>query len=351
MNTKKLVLFAMLSIGVGIGCGDEKESGGNDMGPDQTFVPDMDQMDEGTPDMAQPDMPDSGEPDMSLPCDGACEGETGICNELTDTCVQCLGTEDCNSGVCDTQTNTCVPCLGDNDCANSLCILGATSDLNTCKECRDEAQCTEPSASSCGANNECQPCSSNNDCGHIQDLPICVAGTCRACSPDTQAVDCGGKVCDPTNFTCTTIDLGSTFALSECQYDAQCQSGHACVPLQYDGSAHGAYCMPLFTGTACGRPYGRGDVTRTSIDGDAVSVCMIKEELTTPEAIADYETPCTEATAATDCPADGARCEVFDIGSASQSRVCTYTCSGPNDCKPGAACIGSIGSEYCGAPQ
>ncbi|QED28139.1 hypothetical protein FRD01_13045 [Microvenator marinus] len=224
----------------------------------------------------------------------ACEGETCVCNELTDTCVQCLGTGDCNSGVCDTQSNTCVPCLGDNDCANSLCILGATSDLNTCKECRDEAQCTEPNASSCGANNECQPCSSNNDCGHIQDLPICVAGTCRACSPDTQAADCGGKVCDPSNFTCTNVDIGSALALTACEFADQCADGNACIPLMHGGSLHGNYCLPLFSAAGtCGQPYGAESQARTTIEGEAVDVCMILETLTTPEAINSYGGACT----------------------------------------------------------
>lgn len=279
---------------------------------------------------------------MSLPCDGACEGEAGICNELTDTCVQCLGTEDCNSGVCDTQTNTCVPCLGDNDCANSLCILGATSDLNECKECRDEAQCTEPSASSCGANNECEPCSSNNDCGHIQDLPICVAGTCRACSPDTQAADCGGKVCDPTNFTCTNVDIGSALALTACEFADQCADGNACIPLMHGGSLHGNYCLPLFSAAGtCGQPYGAESQARTTIEGEAVDVCMILETLTTPEAINSYGGACTDNQ---DCGTAG-QCLVLNPPNALR---CTYYCSSNLDCKPGATSSGGQpGSQFC----
>ena len=43
---------------------------------------------------------DGGSP--TLPCDGACEGGTPVCDENADRCVECVQTSDCDEGVCDT---------------------------------------------------------------------------------------------------------------------------------------------------------------------------------------------------------------------------------------------------------
>ncbi len=345
MNTKKLVLFAMLSIGVGIGCGDEKESGGNDMGPDQTFVPDMDQMDEGTPGMAQPDMPDSGEPDMSLPCDGACEGETGICNELTDTCVECLNNNECANGVCDTATKSCVECLGDEDCTQGVCLEGNTTQDNACVECRGNTECLTAEASLCSAANECAPCAADADCTHLQDLGQCVAGTCRECTTETENADCGGNVCDPASFTCTNLPIGQTQQLQTCVSDTQCATGNACIPLNYMGAPHGNYCMPTYTQGECPKPYGIGPSNRTSVNGVQGLVCMINEANTTPEAINDYFETCSPATEATDCPEIGSICRVFNESAIPPINRCTYACGGDSDCRAGSVCPGGL--DYC----
>jgi hypothetical protein len=245
---------------------------------------------------------------------------------LENVCVQCLTSEDCDDKVCDPQSNTCVTCV---------------EDIN----CGDEKICTKETEVS---RRECVQCLGDETCPmgrcHLNDSERTL-NKCVECLPDTQDEDCNGNVCSPESLTCTTIKLASTDALLLCEYDAQCRMGHACVPLEYAGTSHGNYCMPLFVqGTPCGRPYGAPVVMRTSVDGANVTVCMIEEDLTTPEAIVAYKNPCTLATATMDCPT-GARCEIYDL--IATTRICTYTCSGPTDCLTGSTCLG-VTDRYCG---
>ncbi len=303
-------------------------------------------------DMGEVDMPeDEGQPDQSTPCDSACGGQTPICDVATDTCVQCLTNNECGNGVCDTNTKSCVECLGDQDCTDGVCLDGATTADNACVECRGNGECSTAEASLCSAANECAPCAADADCSHLQDLGQCVAGTCRECTTDTENADCGGSVCDPASFTCTNLPIGQTQQLQTCVSDTQCTTGNACIPLNYMGAPHGNYCMPIFdSNQGCSRPYGAGDVPVTSVNGMAAVVCMIKD-LTTPEAIGEYEDPCTPSTASTDCPHPGQRCEPISQGGG--TTACTYRCGGNSDCLNFAECRTSTNDpnlRYCAAP-
>ncbi|QED28471.1 hypothetical protein FRD01_14765 [Microvenator marinus] len=273
---------------------------------------------------------------------GDCAG--GVCdvdaNDPTNNvCVQCLANSDCAAGpgkVCDTTSNLCSVCLDDTDCQGQVCILGASADLNQCKECRDNGECTSPTASVCDSSNTCSACANDGDCSHLTGLGQCVAGTCRACDVATESSDCGGNVCDPSTFTCTNIQIGNTVALESCTYNSQCESGNACVPVNFGNSQHGTYCLPIApSNAACGRPYGNGQRLRTNTDGTPVTVCMYNETLTTPEAILAYNSnSCTQPT---DCAPEGASCELF-LATDLNSRKCTYDCSGSLDCRTGSTC-------------
>jgi len=366
-----------------------------DMGNNTPDMP-ADQNPNNTPDAtnnepdADQDMPD---PDMAPACLEVCGGPTPVCDEasgncvecvesndctggvcLNNTCVECANNADCASGACDIPNNTCVeclsnltcpggvcevisktctPCLNSNDCvapgATQCKVDDANLTQNTCVECLDNTPCTTPAAARCGTTNACGPCQDAADCAQVPNTNQCNAGTCVQCTPATQAADCANKVCDPSALTCTGVDIAATPPLNTCAFDDQCLANHACIPLNFMGTPHGNYCMPHFVvGTPCGKPYGDGGVTRTSVGGQSVNVCMIKD-ITTPEAIADYEESCTEANAATDCPAVGARCEIRRPSSVDMSRICTYSCSGNNDCITGASCVGPINAKYCGA--
>lgn len=335
---------------------------------------------------ADEDMPD---PDMAPACVEACEGDTPVCDEASGNCVectqssqcadgvchdfqcvQCLANADCDSGACDVSSNTCVQCVSNLNCIGGqvcdtdnfacvdcldttdctgelLCKVETASADNTCVACLGNADCDTADASRCGAANTCQSCQAAADCTHIAGAKQCEAGACVECTPATQAADCDNKVCDPDNFTCTGIDIGSAIARELCEFDAQCLSNHACVPLNYMSVFHGNYCMPRFVvGSPCEKPYGAGGLARTSVNGQNSSLfCMINEELTTPEAIRDYNSQ--TCTTDIDCTSVGAVCAVRNPSSGDPTQICTYRCNGNNDCKTGSNCVGADPS-YCG---
>src|SRR5436305_4434332 len=108
-------------------------------------------------------------------------------------------------------------CKTDEDCKgheNLVCIGG------TCKECRDDAQCSQKPGTIC-QNAICvakAQCQTNQDCGEGQKCSAdkkCVA----ECSDATAAQDCGqDRICK-----------AGRCADQPCQADGDCGSGKACV--------------------------------------------------------------------------------------------------------------------------
>ena len=372
MNAKILILFAMITLALSASCSDETrddcaspkaEHVETCCAHDPTYsycnavedmdidlpVSDMGGDDGPVEDMPEVDMPeDEGQPDQSTPCDSACGGQTPICDVATDTCVQCLNNNECANSVCDTSTKSCVECLGDEDCDNNqVCLTQASTEDNACVECRGNAECLDAQASLCSAANECAPCAADADCSHLEELGQCVAGTCRECTTDTENADCGGNVCDPSTFTCTNIQIANTGDLDPCITDTQCANG-LCIALNYMGSPHGNYCMPLSNGPgSCPQPYGAGIANRTSVTGVQGSVCMINEALTTPEAIRLYKVEsCDAADPTAACPEPGQICAIVDDGGTTK---CTHRCGTQDDCKlPGTTCFSPLqGDDYC----
>jgi len=286
-------------------------------------------------------------------CANNADCASGACDIPNNTCVECLSNLNCPGGVCDVISKTCTPCLNSNDCvapgATQCKVDDANLTQNACVECLDNTPCTTPVAARCGPTNACGPCQDAADCAQVPNTNQCVQGTCVPCTTATEAADCNNFVCDPQTNMCTGATIGATLALNACVSDTQCQADHACVPLNYMGAFHGNYCMPIYSGSgSCPKPYGDGDVPRTTANGQSVTVCMIID-LTTPEAIGDYGiADCDPMNVADKCPALGARCEIRRP-STSQALICTYSCSLNNDCKPGSDCVGSAGDQYCGA--
>jgi len=283
-------------------------------------------------------------------CANNADCASGACDIPNNTCVECLSNLNCPGGVCDVISKTCTPCLNSNDCvapaATQCKVDDANLTQNTCVECLDNTPCTTPAAARCGTTNACGPCQDAADCAQVPNTNQCVQGTCVPCTTATEAADCNNFVCNPQTNMCTGATIGATLALNACVSDTQCLTNHACVPLNYMGAFHGNYCMPIYTGTACGRPYGMGIRERTSVGGVTQNVCMISEALTTPEAIADYGIDdCDPMNVADKCPAVGAECKPFDIA----TNICTYSCSTNNDCEQGSDCVGPSGNKYCGA--
>ena len=107
-------------------------------------------------------------------------------------------------------------CKNDGDCKDhaQVCIGG------TCKECRDDSQCSQKPGTTC-QDNICvakAQCQSSRDCGEGQKCSAdkkCVA----ECSEASASQDCGpDRIC-----------RAGRCADQSCQADADCGSGKACV--------------------------------------------------------------------------------------------------------------------------
>jgi hypothetical protein len=233
-----------------------------------------------------------------------CEGDTPIC--LDNTCVGCEGDTDCtepSNGKCDTDTNTCVPC-------------------------DDSAQCTEDGAG------------------------VCDAGACVECSADDETV-CGTNVCDVSAGTCTDTPAGETGLCQECVSDRQCSPGRVCVPMAFDGTDLGNFCLWRLDATEVGGPNGsctnsppyRGSTDITTISGESVSICTLRS--TTCAALADFDTmDCTTPGDSDDecgvAGLDDGLCRMVDA----VVNRCTIPCDSDDDCRSGGCDLGET-PPYC----
>lgn len=58
--------------------------------------------------------------------DGCSSPPNTVCDETTNTCVECVDGNDCGGLLCDTTVNQCVECITDDDCASRNCQLDHT---------------------------------------------------------------------------------------------------------------------------------------------------------------------------------------------------------------------------------
>lgn len=281
-------------------------------------------------------MPDEGQPDMHIPCGNACGGETPICIVPTDTCVQCTTNNDCANGVCDTTINSCIECLRDQDCNDGVCLNGATTQDNRCVECRTNSDCTDQFASRCDEpSGTCVACEEESDCSHL-DLNLCVYTSgnrsfCVECAPGLPDEGCDGNACDPLTLTCTDAVIGSAMDLQPCVSNSHCNGNSYCLPVNYQGSPHGNYCMPEYNGN-CPPKFGGSRESIVTSTGDSVTVCTISGDIVTPEALAGFGKSCPNGNA--DCPHGGQRCEPLGGG----APICTHLCNTAADCFDGLSC-------------
>lgn len=328
---------------------------------------------------------DIGPIDMEQPaCGGACPDEMPFCDVTADQCTACIGDESCangvclagaspaenacvecvdsphcDTGVCDAATNTCVPCIGDGDCGDQVCKIGATTAENACVECLATADCAagvcdtstnscvsclvdgdcpDPSASACNDQNQCVGCIAPDECSHLPATSLCdeAAMTCVQCFDETPAdrAACGGNSCNPETNTCTMTPVADRGRCETCVADSECETGHACVPMAFKGTARASrYCLPIKSGS-CPEPF-VSTKTELNASGDTVDVCSVVQSLTTCEAYLSLFV-------GADCPTGDAECGdpalmdgVCDAGS------CSYACGVTGHCPPGLTCAGS----------
>ena len=262
------------------------------------------------------------------PCGKRCEGELFYCHPELKACVACTEDAHCEGNaagpLCEKSTGTCLACLENADCAN-----GATCDMDT-KTCVNT-------------------CEEHADCAGVLGKEACgPEGVCVECTPDNEA-GCSGKVCEPDTLECSeSIGQKSAGSCRSCISDSQCIDDYKCVPMQYQSSAHGNYCLKL-RGPGCVEPY-RIELDRTSLNStQSETFCGINETLTTCEAILAFNAECDE---------DG-KCIIDDIEVEVPGAICkptavpnrcTYYCQDDLQCFPSAPCPDPGNQEdlYCG---
>lgn len=272
---------------------------------------------------------------MTLPCDGACKAPKPVCDEPTDTCVQCLVENDCATGAkkkCDTTAKTCVECLASTDCSTAAA-----------------AKCD---GGSCGK------CTSNDDCAHIAGKGVCdkTAGECVECT-GTDYSSCGSDggtplVCDTKARTCTTSKEHAGDLCKPCVSDAQCQLGQLCVKQTFGAPAQdvGFFCFWKKGDTANGAPatclpgadpYANTLLNQTSIDGVTKDICGLRAS--TCVARNQFSSKdCSTSGAADDqkcgfVPKKDSKCVQADVG----VFRCTMPCGSADDCPGSLACDGT----------
>lgn len=274
---------------------------------------------------------------VSQPCGGACTPPKAVCDEPTDTCVECLEAGDCAGGAkkkCDTTAKACVECLAATDCGDAKL-----------------AKCDS------GA---CVKCTSNDDCAHIAGKVICDGGACVQCTPSDETA-CVGKSCNPLTNACTATAAGSVGTCRPCLADSECTGGNVadpdarCVPMKYNGTPRpNGFCLRRVSKT-CTKPY-KIAISAASLSGaKSESYCGIDQDSVRCEAVLDLvqsracgggmdsecgcardkDGNCTEAGVSGLCRTVGV-----------DTDQCTYQCGVDNDCPVGKSCLG-LGTTYC----
>jgi hypothetical protein len=252
-----------------------------------------------------------------------------------------------------------VQCLEAVDCTGTKKLCDETSD--SCVECLATTDCKEAKSAKCDGKS-CTKCTSNDDCAHISGKTVCdaVAGECVQCTAADEAA-CDGKSCNPATKTCTGTVVGSLSTCTPCLADSECSGGgeadpdYRCIPMQFQGQARaGGYCLRRAVKT-CGRPYtiaisakrlsGAGSENYCGIDQDNVSceAAIDLEDSRVCESGADSACGCARDENGV-CVGDGrgGLCRDFAV----LQKQCTYLCGVTNDCPSGKQCLGAP-TRFC----
>jgi hypothetical protein len=189
--------------------------------------------------------------------------------------------------VCLDSDGMCVACT---EAARGACHPDQFCDVasGTCADCLEDGDCENPSASACDVStHRCRPCVEGNesDCSHIEGKHVCLAGECVQCTKNdlsaclvlqtpTRTVQ---NACHALTHACVDRQLGKTPPCGECVSDAECESGHVCMVMNFAGQPIAGcwYCLPLLEGLNCarGRPFVTLPPPARTIDGVSADVC------------------------------------------------------------------------------
>ena len=142
-------------------------------------------------------------------------GQTG--GGCTGGAEPCGGTCKAPTPLCDTKTNMCVACLGHGDCTNAD---AARCDAGNCVACQDSA-----------------------DCAGVAEGAVCNAETCVECALSDESACTSGKTCDLLQSKCVDVAPASVLNCMACSNDKQCETGHRCIPMDFEMKPHGHYCL------------------------------------------------------------------------------------------------------------
>lgn len=253
----------------------------------------------------------------------------------------------------DTGLNDAVAEAGDDDgCAEGFVVRdGSCRDIDECSEGTHRCNVTATCANTDGgydckcASVSCEACKADADCQRFGMMCDEAAGTCVACTIDSEAVQCGGKSCNPVTHDCTQTDRASIDVCGRCVADSECKSDHRCIPMNFRGASRGGYCMkPLSSG--CSQPFGV-PIKRASLSGAASeNYCGINEGSTSCEAVLALllDRVCADGQAS-QCGAEGAVCG--NVNGLTPPR-CSYACEGLIVCPETIPCPLSGTDRYCG---
>lgn len=294
-----------------------------------------------------------------------CDGETSRCTCIADyqycdgECLSLDSVESCGS--------ECVPCPDvDNgapaciertcgaECDDGFyyCDEDCDGDEGQCVECLENEHCTDPDAPFCDAGS-CAPCTDSAHCSHNPDRPVCHVDSGRCVECTMEELDaCGTYSCHPDDQECTQTPRGSVSSCRSCLSDSECTTDHHCVPMEFEGTPReSAYCLKLDS-AGCESPF-EVLVIEESVSGAEMEIyCGINEELTTCEAVHDYDSYCGDPSGE-ECghpDLDDALCESIEFEITPR---CTYRCDsgGYDECvNEGFGCAtGTQGFSFCGA--
>jgi hypothetical protein len=271
-------------------------------------------------------------------CNGECPSDKPVCEEATDTCVQCLIPADCRTGLktrCDTASNSCVECLAPTDCADAK---AARCDKGTCAKC-----------------------TTNDDCAHIDGKDVCdtKASECVECTISDESA-CAGNACNPATRACTNTPVGTVGPCEPCVADSECIGGNKpepdsrCVPMEFNGSPRsGGFCLRRVAKT-CSKPF-QTPLSAVSLSGaTAESYCAIDQTTVRCEAVLDLVggAQCTDGSdTSCGCARDqdgectgtgqGGLCRMVGVN----VNRCTYGCATTADCPGSLKC--TLANPYC----
>jgi hypothetical protein len=181
---------------------------------------------------------------------------------------------------------------------------------------------------------------------------VCSNGTCVQCTTAKETA-CGAYSCNPVTSACTTTPKGSIYNCRSCVADSECTGGEIatptarCVPMTFNGTTRGNYCLQLVS-AGCSSPYSVS-TTAESVSGAAsAAYCGINQATTTCEAVVDMIASKT-CNSDGDCGSgQGGLCKPISV--VAPANRCTIPCTANAECLGGAivnACELPTTPYYC----